>query len=79
MPRYHFRIEDGRRDRVPAELVNLRAARNEAARLAGEMLRDQPDEFWKTPSWTITVEDANGLALFVLEVTGVASVAARGD
>ncbi len=37
----------------------------EAFRLVGELIRDDPAEFWRTKSLKLTVTDAVGLSLFV--------------
>jgi hypothetical protein len=49
MPRYYFHVIDGRNiiDNEGAELTGLRQARVEAIQLAGAILRDEGDTFWK--------------------------------
>lgn len=68
MPLFFFHIDDG----GPAEqglslaLPDLLAARIEATRFAGEMLRDQPAALWQARAWTVTVSDETGASLFVV-------------
>jgi hypothetical protein len=61
MPRYYFHIEDDRTevDQIGMELPDLEAAREEAIRSAGELLRNgaakslwsgKPWRLWVTPS-----------------------------
>src|SRR4051794_1344210 len=53
MPRYFFRVIDGRDiiDSEGTELPSLRAARTEAIQLAGAILHDEGDEFWNGTEW----------------------------
>jgi hypothetical protein len=75
---YYFHIDDGAetsRDKFGVELPDLRAARVEGTVLAGELLRDRPDEFWGVRSWTMTVEDRNGTFLFSIHIAADAAAA----
>jgi hypothetical protein len=77
MPIYFFHVDgDQAQDRLGVELPNLQAARKEATLLAGELMRDRPDDFWNARAWTMTVMDATGLKLFTIEVEGHACSAA---
>lgn len=69
VPRYFFHTQNGQvvRDRTGTELPDLAAARSEAVRAAGEMLRDSADEFWRTGGWSLSVSDEQGLELFRLD------------
>ena len=71
MPRYHFHQHDGRDvlDHDGAELPDLAAARNAAARAFIEMVRDHVDELWRDGGWSMTVTDETGLALFSLDLS----------
>jgi hypothetical protein len=71
MPVYHFNVLDGSeiRDRDGTELHDLRSARNEAVKLAGRVLMDKPDQFWKRSDWRVEVTDHVGLTLFRLDFT----------
>ena len=73
MPRYFFHTEDGEfvRDKEGTELEGENAARVEAVRLAGETLRDRPQELWESRRWRLLVAPANGPALFGIEVQPV--------
>ena len=75
MPTYHFHIEDGGHhpDREGTELPDDDSARIQAARLLGELLKEQPEVFWKDQCLRLTVADERQLTLFVLEVTATAS------
>jgi len=70
MPRYFFDIADGTEleesDDDGVELEGLNAARIEAVRLSGELLKSYPDRFWSTGEWSCTVRDDTRLILFVL-------------
>lgn len=71
MPRYYFHIQDGQSypDNVGCELADLRAARLEAVRLSGEVLRDEAEKFWSCDEWQMKVTDDVGLVLFLLNFT----------
>lgn len=58
MPRFFFHTHDGEEitDREGLELPSAAEARQEAARLLGELLRDRPDAFWERGVITVTVE-----------------------
>ena len=71
MPRFYFDIAAGPgiedvRDEDGSELEGLNAARLEAVRLSGEILRSYPDRFWSTGEWSCTVSDETRLILFTL-------------
>jgi hypothetical protein len=71
MPRFHFHTQDGRvcHDKEGTELPDVHRARLEAIRISCEMLRIQEETFWDSKSWQMTVTDATGLVLFVIDVT----------
>ena len=68
MPRYYFHVIDGREiiDNEGTELAGLREARVEAIHLAGSILRDEGDKFWKGEKWHMNVTDASGLSVLKL-------------
>ena len=68
MPRYFFHVIDGRSiiDHEGTEFPNLRSARVEAIRLAGAILHDDGDTFWKGEEWHMNVTDASGQSLLKL-------------
>ena len=77
MPRFFFHTEDGRclQDEEGTDLIDVHAARNEALIILAEMLKDDPEEFWKDRSFKVTVTDDRGLMLYILDVSAVASAA----
>jgi hypothetical protein len=66
VPRYHFNILDGvqLRDADGTELPNWQAARLEAIRRAGEILRNDAQSVALGEDWRIEVTDSTGLILF---------------
>ena len=68
MPRYFFHVIDGREiiDDEGSELAGLREARVEAIHLAGSILRDEGDKFWKGEEWHMNVTDASGQSVLKL-------------
>lgn len=71
MPLFHFNLRDGAYypDRDGTELPDLRTARVEAVKLAGQLLLDRPEEFWEGKEWQVEVTDHSGLVLFRLDFT----------
>jgi len=72
VPFFLIRIEDGGPavDTLRHEFPDALAARREATLYAGEMLRDQPEAFWASTPWRITVADDAGATLLVLKLEG---------
>lgn len=66
MPRYHFNVHDGvsSLDHDGTELPDWKAARLEAVRLAGEILKDEAERVVLGEDWRIEVSDDTGLVLF---------------
>lgn len=75
MPTFFFHTEDGRsfRDEEGTDLVDSHAARNEAVVVLAELLREDPEEFWRDRSFRVTVTDDVGLTLYVLDLSAIAS------
>lgn len=75
MPHYYFHVVNGsaRADPVGIELPDLDAAKREASRYAGEMLRDNPDAIWKNTGWMMVVSNVQGMTLFVLHFLATAA------
>ena len=76
MPRYFFHVLDGDTslDGVGLDLHDLAAARNEAIRACGEMVRDIPDAICNGNPWQMWVTDepnGEGKTLFILNVSSV--------
>jgi len=68
MPRYFFHVIDGREilDNEGSELAGLKEARVEAIQLAGAILRDEGDTFWRGVEWHMDVTDASVLSVLKL-------------
>lgn len=66
MPRYYFQVHDGtdEQDRDGMELSGTDAARLQALRLAGEIIRDAGIRGSSRQDWDIVVTDHTGLVLF---------------
>ena len=81
VPLFYFLVDDGGHgaDRLGVELKDLKAARKEATLLAGELLRERPDAFWDSQSWTMAVTDEGGSSLFTITVEGAIAAAAEQD
>jgi hypothetical protein len=71
VPVYHFNVRDGSDIPDPdgTDLPNLRSARVEAVKLAGQVLLDDPEKFWDGPEWGVEVTNAVGGILFRLDFT----------
>lgn len=71
MPTYHFHTEDGRRmeDEEGTHLPSDDAARFEAVRVLGELLREKPELFWDHERFTVTVVDEAGRVVTVLKLS----------
>ena len=74
MPRYYFHVEDGRStlDDTGLELSDIAAARNEALRTTGDLLKGGPHSaatLWKGTPWRLWVTDrpnGDGKTFFTL-------------
>jgi hypothetical protein len=81
MARYYFNTQNDEAvtDGEGVELPGGEDAEIEAVVLTGELLREHAREFWKTGSFTVTVTDDNGLALFAIITEAVrAPASTRG-
>jgi hypothetical protein len=73
MPRYYFNLKDGRvsLDDEGTELADIKAARQEAVRFSGEVLRDGAgDSLWEGEPWRLWVTDqpnGKGMTFFTLD------------
>lgn len=67
MPRYFFHLQDGKDipDSEGTELADPKAARIEAIRAGGAMLRDLAS-YWDGTEWRMDVTDEAGTTLFKL-------------
>ena len=70
MPRYYFNVADGRSFRDPegVELAGPEAAREEAVRVLGELLRDEPALFLEHELLELRVVPKNGDTIYRLVV-----------
>ena len=68
MPRYFFHVIDGHDipDLEGVELPDRSAARAQAIRASGEILRDMGQDFWNGTKWRMEVADDRGQVMFVL-------------
>jgi hypothetical protein len=79
MARYHFHTEDGRHhpDQDGLELADVAVARVEAVKAIGQLINEKPDEFWRDGLFRMTVTNAEGLTLFILDISSIVSPAVR--
>ena len=71
MPRYHFNVhgKSDLPDEAGRDFPDLDAARSDAVRLAGALIRDHGAKFAAGERWTMDVTDNKGLMLFSLHFT----------
>ena len=71
MARYFFHTNSPDRfsDDLGHDLPSADHARSMAILYMAEILRDAPNQFWRSKPWSVTVADQNGLQLFAIEVT----------
>ncbi|MBP0447252.1 hypothetical protein J8J14_20985 [Roseomonas sp. SSH11] len=76
MPRYFFNVWDGTSppDIEGEELADDRAARLEAVRMAGDMLRDEPSKLIQEGGWILEVTDERGACRFALDFRAVEGI-----
>jgi hypothetical protein len=69
MARYFFNTEDGvlYADEDGVELPDLDAARSQAARIMGELLKEKPAELFDTGHLRVEVIDQTGAIVLILE------------
>lgn len=80
MSRYFFNIIDGRStaDTDGTSLPSRQAARREAIRLAGNVLRDDADRLIPNAEWRMEVTDDKGDILFKLDFSFMDTRATHG-
>lgn len=68
MPIYHFHDADGVRhnDAIGTDLADDSAAKFEAVRYAGAMLRDKAQKLLDDGQWRVEVTDRNNVLLFTV-------------
>ncbi len=74
MPRYYFHIHDGSDfpDTEGTELADLTAARDEAVRISGAVIRELGPSFWEHAmgEWRLEVVDESGRVILRLRFSG---------
>ena len=77
MPRYFFHVHDGSDfpDLQGTTLEDDNAARIEAVRFSGALLRQGAENFWNGQEWSMRVTDEEDLTLFELMFTATCSPA----
>ena len=75
MPRFFFHIEHVKvvKDNIGSEHPDFAAAKLHAVRTIAQILDREPETFWGSDVFRMTVSEADGLVLFTLEM--VASMA----
>jgi hypothetical protein len=68
MPRYFFHVADGADmpDHEGTVLSGIPAARDEAIRTAGEIIKDEGGKFWNGAEWEMTVKNEAGESVLTL-------------
>lgn len=68
MQRFFFHTSDGVRDvdRVGVELADVAAARAQAVKLSGELLKEKEDVVWNGQDCRVEVTDSAGRLLFCI-------------
>lgn len=81
MPRYHFHIKDGvdLPDLEGTVLPGVKAAQEEAVRLAGATIADRAKTSQLGEDWAMEVSDETGLVLFRLDFFVSAAAATMGS
>ncbi|MHB8285707.1 MAG: DUF6894 family protein [Caulobacteraceae bacterium] len=79
MARYYFHTEGSHRfhDETGHEFANENDLAAEALDFLAESLRHDQDSFWNTSTYRVVVTDADGLILYVLDLSGVEAPAIK--
>ncbi len=79
MPRYFFHTADGSRERDSegTELADHYAARVEAIRLTGAIMKESPDVLWDGHEFRVEVMDETDTLLFTIVTLAVDTPAVR--
>ena len=73
MPRFHFQVRTQTHNLLAegAELADLEAARVEASRRVGDLLKEHAGRLWTDEDWQMHVTDEVGLILFVIQISAM--------
>jgi hypothetical protein len=79
MPRYFFHLEHVRvvRDGEGSEHADLEAAKLHAVKTIAGALANEPEVFWDSDVFRMTVSQRDGLALFAIEMFATIAPAGR--
>ena len=77
MPRFYFHTDDDdpQSDAEGLDLPDVATARREATLAAGDLLRERADRLWDDGPLRLFVTDADGLLLFLIDVSATAAPA----
>jgi hypothetical protein len=70
-----LRTESHVAETLKVERDDLTALRVELARFVGELLKDHADQIWVDQDWRVDVTDADGLILYVMQISATDSAA----
>jgi hypothetical protein len=75
--RYFFHLEHTKTltDREGSEHPDLNAAKRHAVKVVADTLSSEPQTFWDSDVFRVTVSEADGLVLFTVEVVASLSPA----
>jgi hypothetical protein len=62
-----------------ADLPDSSAARVEAAKRIGELLREHAGQVWTDQEWQMDVTDSTGLILYVMNISAMRTAATHGQ
>lgn len=74
---FHIQSDAYHADKVGLEIGNGADARVQAIITCAQLVKDDPQTFWDSRPWTVTVANADGLVLWHLSVDGFSSPAAE--
>lgn len=74
----HVRIDTHSMVTEEMELGHSQAARQEAAKRIGALLHDHSEQVWADEEWQMDVTDADGLILYVIQLSARKSSATQG-
>jgi GTP cyclohydrolase II len=80
VPLYHFEVRTETHVMLTegAQLEDSTAARIEAARRIGDLLKEHAGQFWVDQDWQMDITDERGLILYVIHVSAMKAAAMDG-